>query len=59
MGGGGWDKGANFVFRVITSDRKHFSNTDPLCIAPMQVCVWGGGGGAGGVKIGLLLVGSF
>ena len=32
---------------VITSDRKHFSNTDPLCIAPMQVCVcvWGGGGG--------------
>ena len=38
------DKGANFVFRVITSDRKHFSNTDPLCIAPAQVCVcvWGG-----------------
>ena len=53
-GGGGsdiflWgDKGANFVFRVmgaITSDRKHFSNTDPLCIAPTQVCVCGGGGG--------------
>ena len=41
------DKGANFVFRVITSDRKHFSNTDPLCIAPAQVCVWGGGGGGG------------
>ena len=52
------DKGANFVFRVmgvITSDRKHFSNTDPLCIAPVHVCVWG----AGGVKIGLLLFGSF
>ena len=51
------DKGANFVLRVmgvITSDRKHFSNTDPLCIAPTQVCVWGGG-----VKIGLLLFGSF
>ena len=31
------------VMGVITSDRKHFSNTDPLCIAPMQVCVWGGG----------------
>ena len=27
------------VMGVITSDRKHFSNTDPLCIAPMQVCV--------------------
>ena len=44
------DKGANFVFRVmgvITSDRKHFSNTDPLCIAPTQVhvCVCVGGGG--------------
>ena len=38
------DKGANFVFRVmgvITFDRKHFSNTDPLCIAPAQVCVCG------------------
>ena len=37
------------VMGVITSDRKHFSNTDPLCIAPAQVCVcvwgWGGGGG--------------
>ena len=47
----GGDKGANFVFRVmgaITSDRKHFSNTDPLCIAPTQyVCVCGGGGGGG------------
>ena len=35
------------VMGVITSDRKHFSNTDPLCIAPTQVCVcvcWGGGG---------------
>ena len=43
---------------MITSDRKHFSNTDPLCIAPAQVCVCVGGGG-GGVKIGLLLFGSF
>ena len=42
------------VMGVITSDRKHFSNTDPLCIAPKQVCVWG----VGGVKIGLLLFGS-
>ena len=43
------DKGANFVFRVmgvITSDRKHFSNTDPLCIAHTQVCVCVGGGGS-------------
>ena len=39
---------------MITSDRKHFSNTDPLFIAPAQVCVCGGG-----VKIGLLLFGSF
>ena len=30
------------VMGVITSDRKHFSNTDPLCIAPTQICVWGG-----------------
>ena len=30
---------------MISSDRKHFSNTDPLCIAPAQVCVGGGGGG--------------
>ena len=30
---------------MITSDRKHFSNTDPLCIAPEQVCVCAGGGG--------------
>ena len=44
------------VMGVITSDRKHFSNTDPLCIARTQVCVCGGGGGA---KIGLLLFGSF
>ena len=47
------------VMGVITFDRKHFSNTDPLCIAPTQVCdvcVWGGGGV---VKIGLLLFGSF
>ena len=43
---------------MITADRKHFSNTDPLCIAPVQVCVYVGGGG-GGVKIGLLLFGSF
>ena len=43
------------VMGVITSDRKHFSNTDPLCIAPTQVCVCGGGG----EKIGLLLFGSF
>ena len=36
------------VMGVITSDRKHFPNTDPLCIAPTQVmCVWGGGGGGG------------
>ena len=27
------------VMGVITSVRKHFSNTDPLCIAPAQVCV--------------------
>ena len=33
------------VIGVITSDRKHFSNTDPLCIAPAQVCVCVGGGG--------------
>ena len=45
------------VMGVITSDRKHFSNTDPLCIAPTQACVCVGGGG--GVKIGLLLFGSF
>ena len=36
------------VVGVITSDRKNFSNTDPSCIAPTQVClcvcVWGGGG---------------
>ena len=32
------------VMGVITSDRKHFSNTDPLCIAPMQVCVCVRGG---------------
>ena len=43
------------VVGVITSDRKNFSKTDPSCIAPTQVClcVWGG------VKIGLLLFGSF
>ena len=35
------------VMGVITSDLKHFSNTDPLCIAPTQVlCVCGGGGGS-------------
>ena len=53
---------ANFVFRVmgvITSDRKHFSNTDPLCIAPMQVCVCVCVGGGGSKTIGLLLFGSF
>ena len=32
------------VMGVITFDRKHFSNSDPLCIAPVQVCVCGGGG---------------
>ena len=32
------------VMGVITSDRKHFPNTDALRIAPVQVCVWGGGG---------------
>ena len=31
------------VMGVITSDRKHSSNTDPLCISPAQVCVGGGG----------------
>ena len=46
------------VMGVITPDRKHFSNTDPLCIAPTQVCVCVCGGGGGG-KIGLLLFGSF
>ena len=35
------------VMGVITSDRKHFSNTDPLCIAHAQVCVCVGGGGGG------------
>ena len=44
---------------MITSNRKHFSNTDPLCIAPTQVYVCVGGGGGGGVKIGLLLSESF
>ena len=44
---------------MITSDRKHFSNTDPLCSAPARVCVCGGGGGGEEVKIGLLLLGSF
>ena len=39
---------------MITSDRKHFSNTDPLCIAPAQVCVCVCVGG----EIGLLLFGS-
>ena len=39
---------------MITSDRKHFSNTGPLCIAPAHVC-----GGGGGRKIGLILFGSF
>ena len=42
---------------MITSDRKHFSNTDPLCIAPVQVCLCVCGGG--GSKIGLLFFGSF
>ena len=40
-------RGQIFVFRVmgvITSDGKHFSNTDPLCIAPTQVYVCGVGG---------------
>ena len=32
------------VMGMITSDRQPFSNTDPLCIAPAQVYVWGGGG---------------
>ena len=39
------DKGAKFVFRVmevLTSDRKHFSNTDP-CVLRLRryVCVGG------------------
>ena len=37
------------VMGVITSDRKHFPNTDALRIAPVQVCVCVGG------KFGLLL----
>ena len=45
------------VMGVITSDRKHFSNTDPLCIAPAQVCVYVCVGG--GSKIGPLLFGSY
>ena len=40
---------------MITSDRKHFSNTDPLCIAPTQVCVCVGGG----VKLGFFFSGHF
>ena len=50
------------VMGVITSDRKHFSNTDPLCIAPAQVCVCVGGGGSKNwassfrVILGLLVV---
>ena len=31
------------VMGVIISDRKLFSNIDPLYIAPTQVCVLGGG----------------
>ena len=29
------------VMGVITSDRKHFSNIDPLYIAHAQICVGG------------------
>ena len=48
------------VMGVITSDRKHFSNTDPLCIASTQVCVCvGGGGRGGGVKLGFFFSGHF
>ena len=43
---------------MITSDGKHFLNTDPLCIATAQVCVCVEGGGRG-VKTGLLLFWSF
>ena len=32
------------VMGVITSDRKHFSNTDPLCTAYAGMCVCVGGG---------------
>ena len=39
------------VMGVITSDRKHFSNTDPLCIAPTQVCVWGGNNWASSFRV--------
>ena len=54
------DKGANFVFRVmgvITSDRSIFQ-IPILCVLSLRryVCVCVGGGG---VKIGLLLFGSF
>ena len=45
---------------VITSDRKHFSNTNPLCIAPTQVCVCvGGGGWCGRKKLGFFISGHF
>ena len=44
---------------MITSDGKHFfSNTDPLCIAPAQVCVCLGGGG-GKAKLGFFFWGHF
>ena len=33
------------VMGVITFNRKHFLNTDPLGIAPAQVCVCGRGEG--------------
>ena len=39
---------------MITFDRKHFSNTDPLGIAPAQVCVCGGEG-----KLGFFFSGHF
>ena len=42
---------------MITSDRKHFSNTDPLCIASAQVCVCVGGGGD--KKLGFFFSGHF
>ena len=41
---------------MITSDRKLFSNTDPLCIAPTQVCVCVGGGEK---KLGFFISGHF
>ena len=42
---------------MITSEWNYFSNTDPLGIAPAQVCVYGGGGGE--EKLGFFFSGHF